>query len=147
MVSFKKIVCALDLSDLSERVAQYAISLAKAYDGEIIVIYATPPMNQYAALDVHPNAIEGFMTEIAAKAKKQMEKTMTTLFAGLKASALIESGSPAEEIVRVAQENKADVIVMGTHGRKGVDLILFGSVAEKVVKSSKTPVLTIHPNP
>ena len=55
-------------------------------------------------------------------------------------------GYAAEEILSRAREEKADLIVMGTHGRKGIDRILFGSVAEKVVKNADMPVLTVRPS-
>ncbi len=54
-------------------------------------------------------------------------------------------GDAASEIIRYAQEEKIDLIIMGTHGRKGLEKALFGSVAEKVVKNSPVPVLTINP--
>ena len=55
-------------------------------------------------------------------------------------------GYAAEEILTRANDEGADLIVMGTHGRKGIDRILFGSVAEKVVKNASMPVLTVRPN-
>ena len=57
----------------------------------------------------------------------------------------VVTGYPAEEILGIAEDEKCDMVVMGTHGRKGIDRILFGSVAEKVVKSSTVPVLTVRP--
>lgn len=145
MASIKTIVCAIDLSDLTDSVADYATTMAKAFGAKILVVYATPPLNQYAALEVQPKAIELFGGEVSASVEKQMEKAMGKLFAGVDATPVIASGYPAEEIIKTAKGNKADLIVMGTHGRKGVDLMIFGSVAEKVVKSSKIPVLTINP--
>lgn len=146
MEQVKTILCAVDLSDLSERVTKYAIMMAKSFNAELIVLYASPPLNQYAALEVQPKALEIFGEEISAGAEKQMDKLMSSQFAGIKAAARIASGNPAEEILRAAKESNADLIIMGTHGRKGVELILFGSVAEKVVKGSKIPVLTVQPS-
>ena len=60
--------------------------------------------------------------------------------------AKVEGGEFAPVIVREADHMDADLIVMGTHGRKGIDRILFGSVAEKVVKNASMPVLTVRPN-
>ena len=54
-------------------------------------------------------------------------------------------GSPAEKIVELVEKEKIDMIIMGAHGRKGLDRAIFGSVADKVVKSAPCPVLTIHP--
>jgi nucleotide-binding universal stress UspA family protein len=66
-------------------------------------------------------------------------------FADINASGRVVTGYAAEEILDVAEAEKVDMIIMGTHGRKGIDRILFGSVAEKVVKSASMPVLTIRP--
>ena len=63
----------------------------------------------------------------------------------MSAAGLVVTGYPAEEILKVAADRKADMIVMGTHGRTGIDRIIFGSVAEKVVKTAACPVLTIKP--
>ena len=145
MLSIKKIVCPLDLSDLSPRVAAYAVAMARAFGSEILVIYVAPSVNQYAVMDIPPQSIELFTEEVSTKAAKHMGKVTTELFAGIKVETKVLSGSPAEEIIKVAREVNADLIVMGTRGRKGVDLLVFGSVADKVVKNTKIPVLTVHP--
>jgi nucleotide-binding universal stress UspA family protein len=67
-------------------------------------------------------------------------------FPGLKVEGRVATGYAAEEILNAADEVKADMIVLGTHGRKGIDKILFGSVAEKVIKSAKVPVLSMRPD-
>jgi nucleotide-binding universal stress UspA family protein len=64
---------------------------------------------------------------------------------GEKTFAHVLTGDPGEEIVNYAEQEKMDLILIGTHGRKGVDRILFGSVAEHVVKNSRIPVLTLNP--
>ena len=66
-------------------------------------------------------------------------------FPDVQVKAEVVVGYAAEEILSLAENEDADLIVMGTHGRKGIDRILFGSVAEKVVKNSTRPVLTIRP--
>ena len=145
MLPIKKIVCPLDLSDFSARVAEYAVTMARAFGSEILVVYVAPSVNQYAVLDMPPQSLELFTEELSASAVKHMGKVTTDLFAGVKVETKVLTGNPAEEIIKTARENNADLIVMGTHGRKGVDLLVFGSVADKVVKNSKIPVLTVHP--
>lgn len=147
MIAFKKIICAVDLSEFTPEVAKYAAYLAKTFDAEVVVVYATPPLHQYANLEVQPPAIEALIGEISAGAEKSMEKVMAEYFSGMKATAKTRAGYPAQEIIKVADQENADLIVMGTHARRGVDLFVFGSVAEKVVKMSKIPVLTLHPYP
>jgi len=58
----------------------------------------------------------------------------------------VEMGSPAEKILEVAKKEKVDLIIMGAHGRKGLERAIFGSVADKVVQAATCPVVTIHPD-
>ena len=94
---------------------------------------------------VPPNTIENFVGEIVTGAEKSMESFVAENFVGVEAKGQVLIGYAAEEILNRAREEKADLIVMGTHGRKGIDRILFGSVAEKVVKNADMPVLTVRP--
>jgi nucleotide-binding universal stress UspA family protein len=57
----------------------------------------------------------------------------------------VELGAPAAKILEVAKIEKVDLIIMGAHGRKGLDKAIFGSVADKVVQAAPCPVVTIHP--
>ena len=144
-MQLNKILCAVDLSEHSKQVAQYAAMLARATGAHLIVIYTAPSLSQYVGFHVPPNTIENFVGEIVSGAEKAMETFIAESFAGLPVTSRILIGYAAEEIINRADEENVDMIVMGTHGRKGIDRILFGSVAEKVVKNAKQPVLTIRP--
>lgn len=145
MVDIKKILCAIDFSEVSPMVADYAHTLAKAFDAQVILIYSAPSLNQYVSFHVPPNSIETFVGEIVTGAEQSMEAFIAQYLADLKVTGRVVSGYAAEEIIKCADEEKVDLVVMGTHGRKGIDRILFGSVAEKVVKSANCPVLTLRP--
>ena len=145
MKNFKKIICALDLSQHSALVAEYAVSMAKAFDAEIIAVYAAPALTQYVGFHVPPSSIENFVGEIVAGAEKTMEEFVAEHFKDVKATGKVVNGYAAEEILNLVESAGADLIIMGTHGRKGIDRILFGSVAEKIVKSSVVPVMTVRP--
>lgn len=146
MTSFKKILCSVDFSDHSKLVAAHAASLARLSGGTVLVLYAAPSLSQYVGFHVPPNSIENFVGEIVTGAEKAMENFVAENFGDVKAEGRIVIGYAAEEILSLADKEQVDVIVMGTHGRKGIDRILFGSVAEKVVKSATQPVLTIRPS-
>lgn len=146
MLPVKKILCAVDLSEMSAKIADCAISMATAFAAELLVLYVAPSSMQYTAFDVQPKAMESFMDELARGAEEQMRKIMDELFPSLPAQGRVLTGYPADEIIGEAERWGADLIIMGTHGRKGMDLLLFGSVAEKVVKGSNVPVLTICPD-
>ncbi len=145
MPVLKKILCAIDLSEQSESVAEYAVMLARLADASIVAVYAAPTLTQYTGFHVPPNTIDNFVGEIVSGAEKSMSEFVAQHFAGVDARGVVVVGYAAEEILAVAEKEQVDLIVMGTHGRKGIDLILFGSVAEKVVKNAACPVVTIRP--
>lgn len=145
MFNIKKILCAVDFSENSPMVAEYAVGLAKCTGAELLVLYVAPSLNQYVGFHVPPTSIENFVGEIVTGAEKTMETFIQENFPGVPVTGRVSTGYAAEEIIALAEKEGANMIVMGTHGRAGIDRILFGSVAEKVVKSAKCPVLTIRP--
>jgi Universal stress protein UspA and related nucleotide-binding proteins len=147
MSQIKKILCAVDLSEHSKTVAEYAVLLAKSMNAEITVLYTAPSLSQYVGFHVPPSSIENFVGEIVTGAEQSMEEFIAEAFtdANVKVEGKILSGYAAQEILSFANTNAMDLIVMGTHGRTGIDRILFGSVAEKVVKAADIPVMTIRP--
>jgi len=147
MAEFKKILCAVDFSDQSPKLADYAKTLARCTGAKLLCVYVAPSLSQYVGFHVPPSSIESFVGEIVAGADTSMQTYLETHFAGADAEGKVLVGYPAEEILNMAEDENVDLIIMGTHGRTGIDRILFGSVAEKVVKSSTCPVLTIRPEP
>lgn len=145
MIEIKKILCAVDFSDTGNKVAEYAKTLAKNSDAKLLIIYAAPSLSQYVGFHVPPNSIENFVGEIVAGAEKTMETYLEENFSDMDVDGRVVTGYAAEEILKAVEEEGVDLVVMGTHGRTGIDRILFGSVAEKVVKSSPKPVLTVRP--
>ncbi|NJB68199.1 nucleotide-binding universal stress UspA family protein [Desulfobaculum xiamenense] len=145
MVQVNRILCAVDFSDYSPSVASYAQALAKCMNAEIIVLYVAPSLNQYVGFHVPPSSIENFVGEIVSGAEMTMDTFIDENFTDVSVTGRVATGYAAEEILETAHNEKVDMIVIGTHGRKGIDRILFGSVAEKVVKGSACPVLTIRP--
>jgi nucleotide-binding universal stress UspA family protein len=147
MPDIKNILCAVDLSEHSKTVAEYAIALAKAFDAKVTVLYTAPSLSQYVGFHVPPSSIENFVGEIVTGAEQSMEEFIAECFTdpAVRTEGKILSGYAAQEIVGYAHTNAMDIIVMGTHGRTGIDRMLFGSVAEKVVKTAAIPVMTIRP--
>ncbi len=142
----KNILCAVDFAEHSKEIVSYARSFQDAFDAQVHVIYVAPTLSQYVGFQISPSSIENFVSEIIESAEDTMEKFIEENFpSNSKVMGKVITGHAAEEIVNYAKENHIDLIIMGTHGRKGIDRMLFGSVAEKVVKSSSIPVLTIRP--
>ena len=145
MADIKKILCAVDFSDYSPMVADYANMVAGCAGAQVVVLYVAPSLSQYVGFHVPPSSIENFVGEIVTGAEDTMNEFVRDNFKDLNVKGMVVTGYPAEEVLAIAEAENVDMVVMGTHGRKGIDRILFGSVAEKIVKSCPVPVLTVRP--
>lgn len=141
----KKILLPTDLSPASISAFKYAKSLAEKYGASIYILHVLEniPVLAIHALDLTLERIEKNMTE---NAKIQLEKIVKeNLKTKNKVQIFIRKGVVDDEIVKFADEKKIDLIVMGTHGRTGIEYTLLGSIAEKIVRKAKCPVLTVKP--
>ncbi|MGE4297770.1 MAG: universal stress protein [Desulfovibrionaceae bacterium] len=145
MFDVKKILCPVDFSDAVKAVAECARKMALQFDAEVLLLYVSPRMNRYAELYVPNTDLQRVVRQIADGARKNMDACLKEHFQGIKVTSMVKIGYAPEAICDVALEEHADLIVMGTHGRRGIDRVIFGSVAEKVVKSGTTPVLLVRP--
>lgn len=145
MQDVKKLLCALDLSTHSLVVAEYASTFVAAFNAELLVVHVTPALNQYMNLTASLEPAAAISREIEAGSRKELQAFIENNFAEIPVKTKIVSGEPAEEILTAAVEFGAELIIMGTHGYSGVERLIFGSVAEKVVKGASMPVITIRP--
>lgn len=145
MSMFSKILCPVDFSEASPAVAKTAREFALKFDAEILVVYVAPSMIQYEIFDLPAASLPQLVGDIVSGAEKTMTDFVAKHFADVRASGKVVSGDAADSIVNLSQSEKADIIIMATHGRQGLNRLLFGSVAEKVVKTSTVPVMTIRP--
>jgi nucleotide-binding universal stress UspA family protein len=145
MVDIRNIMCAVDFSEMSPKVASYVLLLAKSLNASVKVVHVAPSLSQYVGFHGSPSSIEGFVEEIVSEAEKKMEAFIQEHLSEINVTGKVISGYADEEILSLAGQGDTDLIVMGTHGRRGIDRVLFGSVAERVVKKSPVPVLTIRP--
>lgn len=145
MVKIKHILCPVDFSEISSKVAAYSQTLSRVLDADVHVIYVVPGFDQYGTLTRLVFG-QGMLFEIVTGAEKAMETFIKDNFNIKNVISKVLEGYVPEEILKYAEKKDIDLIIMGTHGRMGVDRIVFGSVAEKVVKTSKIPVVTIRPD-
>lgn len=145
MSMFSKILCPVDFSEASPAVAEAAREVALKFDAEVFIVYIAPSMIQYEIFDLPAASLPQLVGNIVSGAEKTMAEFVDKHFFGVRATGKVISGDAANSIVSLAQSEKADLIIMGTHGRQGLNRLLFGSVAEKVVKTSHVPVMTIRP--
>ena len=135
--SIKKIILATDFSDISKDACSHALLLAHTHQAELIVLHAFDKNARNAPSSYY------FIEEARQRGKDTLIELAKSF--DLEVESIITEGLPGHEIVRVAEELNADLIVLGTHGYTGWNQFTIGSVAEFVVKHAPCAVLTIRP--
>jgi nucleotide-binding universal stress UspA family protein len=142
MARFNHILVPVDFEDSSQEALNEAIELALASDAKLTLVHSWETPYAYAGMLYVPVDL---WTPVEQAAREQLESTLAGARKRLpRAEAILAKGPAAAEVLAVASRVKADLIVMGTHGRHGVGRVFLGSVAERVVRSSTVPVLTIR---
>ena len=145
MNNFSTVLVAIDFSDSSDNAFQMALSLAKKFSAQLWILHVINEPVDLRGFYVPHISFARLEEEIEEGAQKMMESFCRKNVADFENfQQLIVSGLPYEQIISQAEEKSADLIVLGTHGRTGLDHVLFGSTAEKVVRKSKVPVLTVR---
>jgi nucleotide-binding universal stress UspA family protein len=145
MKPFEKILTAIDFSASSDFAFEYALTLAKQFQAELTVMHVINEPVDLRGFYVPHISFEQLEKEIEEGAEKMMEKFCATKMGDFtRYTTLVVAGIPYEEVLRKAEETGASLIVLGTHGRTGIDHLIFGSTAERVVRSAACPVLTIR---
>jgi nucleotide-binding universal stress UspA family protein len=145
-MSYARILIPLDGSELSEEAIAAALPLAKAFGSELVfvaVLDLTAGMYDVYSEAFNPvdlkAQLEKFLDAALDRAKTHAEAE------GLAARRFLKVGVPHEEVASLSEEEGADLIVMTTHGRKGLTHLLLGSVTEKVIRTAPCPVLVVRP--
>ncbi|MDW7709705.1 MAG: universal stress protein [Deferrisomatales bacterium] len=147
-MSYRKILIPLDGSELAEAAVDAAAPLAKAFGGEILLLGV---LDLTAGMyDVYSEAFSP--VDLRAQLEKFIENALDRAEGrvqaeGLPARRFLEVGVPHEEISALARREGAELIVMTTHGRKGLTHLLLGSVTEKLIRTAPCPVLVVPPPP
>lgn len=140
---YERILFPTDGSEGSEIVLEHAIDLAKRYDATLEGLFVGD-QRTYAgmAADIDREQIKEAQASVSEQALDRVRSAAED--AGVDVETTHTSGVPAEKIVEVVEEDDADLVVMGTHGRTGIDHYLIGSIAERVVRQSPVPVVTVR---
>jgi nucleotide-binding universal stress UspA family protein len=145
VIEFKQIICPVDFTESSVRALAYAAAFARWYDAHLTVLHVVPtfdPMQVRGDLGdpvrvVTPMPREQVLTE--------MSRSLNLAAVSPRATPIAEAGDPQATIIDQAVSTKADLIVMGTHGRRGFKRLLLGSVTEAILREAPCPVLTVPP--
>ncbi len=144
-MQIKKILFPTDFSEGAKNALPYAIDMAKTFGAKLYLMHVIYDIATASGLHVPHTSVDQMYSEIQASAQKELERFGLKEREGLTdVEYSIKRGVPYEEILKFAKENNINLIVIGTHGRKGIDRVLFGSTAERVVRNSSCPVLTVR---
>ena len=144
MITIKRILCPIDFSEYSRQAIDRAVALAGEYSGSItalhVVTQVVPPRPPdlavlYPPIVYTPEDLQQFRTHTREFVEREND--------GAPIYVVVVVGNVASEIVRVAEELPADMIVIGTHGRSGFDRLMLGSVTERILRRAPCPVLTV----
>ena len=144
-MEIKKILFAADFSEGSSSSLPYAADFAKRYGAKLYLVHVVFDIAKTSGSYVPHVSLEELYRDMEKNAKAELEKCYIEEMRACKdVEHVVLKGTPYEEISRFAEDNKIDLIVIGTHGRKGLDRMLFGSTAEQVVRHAPCPVLTVR---
>jgi nucleotide-binding universal stress UspA family protein len=144
VTSSKTILVPVDFSKGSDRAVAQAEQLAQALHAQIELFHAYQ-LPVFALPDSTVTVSPTYVSDLTDRAQRELNRHRDALLGrGVQASARLLEGNPADAIVEHAQQIGAAMIVLGTHGRSGFRRFLLGSTAERVVRMSTVPVLTVH---
>jgi nucleotide-binding universal stress UspA family protein len=149
----KKVLIAVDYDPSAQEIAETGFALAKSMNAQVVLLHVTSDYVYYSSLDYSPilgydsfSNLGALQTNTVEELHKAAENYLATTKQHLgddTIETVVRDGDFGEVILQVAKEMNIDIIVLGTHGRRGLDKILMGSVAEKVLRNSEIPMFII----
>ena len=144
-MQIKTILFPTDFSKGARAAMDHAISLAKDYDARLILLYVIQDISIAEWYIPSTLSVTDLVEDMQKSAWQEMDKWAAEVAAKVKnVEKMVMRGVPFVEIIKTAKEKNVDMIVIGTHGRTGIDHMLFGSTAEKVVRKAPCPVLSVR---
>jgi nucleotide-binding universal stress UspA family protein len=143
MAAFKHILVPVDFGQSSARAVELALDLATKFEADLTLLHVWE-IPAYAYMEAAALSLD-YATPVAEAAQAELDKLLATVKARVpRAKATLLMGIPWQGVMSAIKELGPDLVVMGTHGRRGLSHALLGSVAEKVVRLSSVPVLTVR---
>ncbi|MBF0476009.1 MAG: universal stress protein [Deltaproteobacteria bacterium] len=147
MDEFKKILFPVDLSESSAKIVPYVLMTAKHFEAEIHLLFVARVLEYFRGIYVPQPSITKFQSEIVGGAKTRLAEFKDEYFLGVSnVETSVLTGDIADEILKYISREKIDLVIMGTHGRKGLEKVVFGSVAERVVQLAPVPIMMVNPH-
>ncbi|NWF89198.1 MAG: universal stress protein [Ignavibacteriaceae bacterium] len=141
----KKILVPVDFSDYSKSSLKYAVNFAKHFGAELYLVYVVEPMVYPPDFSMGQIAIPSVDVEMDKRAVEELTNlAKKEIPSDVKSHLIVKTGKPFVEIIETASAEDVDLIIIATHGHTGIEHVLFGSTAEKVVRKAPCPVLTLR---
>ena len=144
MREISDILFATDFSESSQSAADYAVTLAKLTGAHLHVLHVINELDEHQRVMIPSEAFQVLEKEVELQAVKELNRFCKELAGDLITTTYAVVGTPFLKILETSDRVDADLIVMGTHGRTGMEHMIIGSNAERVVRNAKIPVLTVR---
>lgn len=145
MLPVKRILAPTDFSGVSVDTLVQASELARHFGAELLVVHVIPPVPTLPADPSYSFEVPAYQEALRTNSERRLDEMVEErIDKDIPCRRMVSYGEPAQEIVRLAEEEKVDLVVIATHGLTGWQHLVFGSVAEKVVRLSHCPVLTVR---
>jgi len=136
---FRKVLCAVDFSPSTKMTIETARQLAEANKGTVVLLHVVPMPVEAIGQPLMVEPLSGAEDDARRRLNRIASEGLTNAY-----EIVVVTGDPAASIIEAAEEHAADLIVMATHGRTGLSHFFLGSVAERVVRESPVPVMTVR---
>ena len=145
MLTIERILCPVDFSEFSDRACDHAHSFARHFGAKLFVLHVAEPFVPVDPSSISPSLIDQvYAQNIADAEEKVRELAVRQNWNDVEHEVVLERGAVADAILRFVEGNKIDLITMGTHGRRGLDRLVLGSVTERILRTGRPPVLAVH---
>jgi len=146
MVEIKKVLFPCDFTENSTKILPYVLSVSEKYDSTIYLIHVVQDLLEWGGFYIAHLSLDKYQREIIRSAVVTLDRVCKDQLQGCpNFKRKILSGNPADKILETIEAEGIDLVIMGTHGRKGFEHLFMGSVAERVLRTSPVPVLVINP--
>ena len=140
---YQRILVPVDFSDSSEEAVRHAVGLATKFKARVRFLHVVQVMTSYLEGPVFTQELMNVYKEHERQARRELEKMKRLAVRG---EAVVKRGIPVLEILSEAKKFNADLIIVGTHGRRGLDRLMVGSVAQEIMRKAQWPVLVVRPS-
>jgi len=144
-LNINKVLVPIDFSDYSKDALNYSINFIKCFKAELYLVYVIEPVIYPPDFSATQITIPPTDLEVMKNAEENLSQLMKNeIPKDIKATKIIKTGKPFFEIIETAKDENIDLIIIASHGHSGIEKILFGSTAEKVIKKAPCPVLSLR---